>query len=154
MIKSIKLFFAETIQADREPANNGKSIQLATAALLLEVSRADFHVQQEELEVIANSLQQQFQFSREETDNLLKLALTESDASSSLHPFVHLINQEFTIDQKYAIMEAMWKVAYADERLDKYEEYQIRKIADLLYIPHKEFIRSKLRVQKELKLAT
>jgi uncharacterized tellurite resistance protein B-like protein len=44
----------------------------------------------------------------------------------------------------------MWRVAFADRRLDKYEEAQIRKIADLLYVPHKDFIRTKLRVQQAM----
>jgi uncharacterized tellurite resistance protein B-like protein len=41
-------------------------------------------------------------------------------------------------------------VALSDQRLDKYEEHQIRQIADWLYIPHKEFIRARLEVENEL----
>jgi uncharacterized tellurite resistance protein B-like protein len=77
---------------------------------------------------------------------LLKVALAQNEDAVSLYPFVRLINDHFTAEQKRQIVEATWRVAFADRRLDKYEEAQIRKIADLLYVPHKDFIMTKLRV--------
>jgi len=119
---------------------------LAAAALLLEVSRADFKMHDEELRAVTDALGTNFAFGQEDANDLLKVALAQNEDAVSLHPFVRLINDHFTVEQKRQIVEATWRVAFADRRLDKYEEAQIRKIADLLYVPHKDFIMTKLRV--------
>jgi uncharacterized tellurite resistance protein B-like protein len=82
---------------------------------------------------------------------LLELVLAKDEDMVSMHPFLRMINDHFTPEQKCRIVEDMWRVAFADHSLDKYEEAQIRKIADLLYVPHKDFIRAKLRMQEAVK---
>ena len=145
MLDSLKTLFTGGVSGgERRDAKH--TIQLATAALLLEVSRADFEIQDEELATIAEALRDQFGFSEAETATLLESALEESHESISVHPFVRLVNEEFSVEQKRQVIEAMWRVAYADRRLDKYEEHQIRKIAELLYLSHADFIRAKLKV--------
>lgn len=129
-------------------ADGAHALHLATAALLLEVSRADFHVHDKELETVARILQRQFGFSEEETRELLALARAESDELLSLHPFVRLINEHFDAGDRSRIVEDLWQVAYADGRLDKHQEYTVRKIADLLYVPHSVYITTKLKVEK------
>ena len=121
-------------------------MHLASAALLLEVSRADFDIQGEELESIADSLSERFNFSKLEADNLIELARAEQDSHASIYPFVKIINDSCSADEKKLLLEDLWRVAYADDKLDKYEEYQLRKIAELLYIPHSAFIQAKLKV--------
>ncbi len=148
MIDNIKNFFMRHLQVSDQGAPTEHQLQLAAAALLLEVSRADFDIQQEELVEIGDALRNHFNFSRPETDELMTLAVEQNEQHISIHPFVQLINEHFSAQQKTRIIEDMWRVAYADRKLDKFEEYQIRKIADLLYVPHSEFIRTKLRVQQ------
>lgn len=121
-------------------------MHLASAALLLEVSRADFDIYDEELGSIANSLAERFNFSKKEADNLIDLAVIEQDSHVSIHPFVKIINDGCSMEEKILLLEDLWRIAYADDKLDKYEEYQLRKIADLLYIPHSAFIQTKLKV--------
>jgi len=146
MFKSITTFIQDKISTQAEPIDEEKLKHLAAAALLLEVSRADFDIQDEELEAIAASLQTRFGFTDEEVQNLINLALTEQDSHVSIHPFVKIINESCSAEEKRLLLEDLWRVAYADNKLDKYEEYQIRKLADLLYIPHSGFIKTKLNV--------
>ena len=80
---------------------------------------------------------------------MLELARQESQDSHSLHPFLRRINRHFDPEQKAEILEDLWRVAFADGRLDKYEEYHIRRIADLLHLPHSAFIRAKHRAEAE-----
>jgi hypothetical protein len=87
-------------------------------------------------------------FSDQETQELLEVARTESDEMLSLHPFVRLINEHFDAEARARIMEDLWQVAYADGKLDKHQEYTVRKIADLLYVPHSVYIRTKLKVEE------
>lgn len=147
MFKSISKFLQENIRKDSDDVMDEQQLMhLASAALLLEVSRADFDIQDEELASIANSLSENFNFSKQEADSLIELARTEQDSHVSIHPFVKIINDECSVDEKKILLEDLWRVAYADDKLDKYEEYQLRKIADLLYIPHSVFIQTKLKV--------
>ncbi|WP_018953787.1 TerB family tellurite resistance protein [Thioalkalivibrio sulfidiphilus] len=163
MLDRIRRFFDEHIAAPaasvpaprfasgktrRPDADPTHALHLATAALLFEVSRADFHVHDKELEAMAQILERQFQLSAEETRELLDLARAESDEMLSLHPFVRLINENFEPDQRARIMEDLWQVAYAKGELDKHQEYTVRKIADLLYVPHPVYIRTKLKIEE------
>ena len=147
MFKSISDFVKEKIHKEnKDDIDEQQVMHLASAALLLEVSRADFDIQDEELESIANSLTERFNFSKQEAESLIDLARTEQESHVSIHPFVTIINDGCSADEKKLLLEDLWRVAYADDKLDKYEEYQLRKIADLLYIPHSVFIQTKLKV--------
>jgi len=57
-----------------------------------------------------------------------------------------LINKGFTQEQKVTLIKTLWQIAYADGELDKYEEHMVRKMADLLHVPHLEFIKTKNQV--------
>jgi uncharacterized tellurite resistance protein B-like protein len=147
MFKSISGFVQEKFnKGSKEEVDVQHVMHLASAALLLEVSRADFDIQDEELESIAKSLTQRFDFSQQEADQLIELARAEHDSHVSIHPFVKIINDKCSAEEKVLLLDDLWRVAYADDKLDKYEEYQLRKIADLLYIPHSVFIQTKLNV--------
>lgn len=146
MFKSITSFIQDKIATQQEPIDEEKLKHLAAAALLLEVSRADFDIQDEELESIATSLKKRFNFTNDEVQNLIDLAITEQDSHVSIHPFVKIINDSCSAEEKRLLLEDLWRVAYADNKLDKYEEYQIRKLADLLYISHSSYIKTKLNV--------
>lgn len=146
MLDTLRALFTAGDDGGDQPTAH--TLHMAAAALLLEVGRADFKVQDEEVKAIAAALKRRFAFSDDETRVLVDLALEQNKETVSLHPFVRLINDHFTVAQKCQVIEDMWHVAYADRALDKYEEAQIRKIADLLYVPHKDFIRAKLRTQE------
>lgn len=150
MIQSLKSFFVNSLFKNPQRDPTDRELHLATAALLLEVSHADFDISEIELKVITEALQRQFNFNETESQELLSLALRKHEDNYSLHPFVQLINHHFSSHQKRQIIEDLWHVAYADQRLDKYEEHSIRKIADLIHVPHRDFIRAKLRVQDKV----
>lgn len=145
MLEHIRSFFETRIAPVEGHARDEHALHLAAAMLLLEVSRADFSVRDSELDQIGQALSQTFGLSAGERDELVRLAREESDQVLSIHPFVQLVNREFDAAEKARLIEDLWRVAYVDGRLDKYEEYHIRKIADLLYVPHSEFIRTKHR---------
>lgn len=146
MLKSITSFIQDKISPQQDAIDDVHLMHIAAAGLLLEVSRADFDIQDEELEVIAKSLQQRFDFTKKEVQNLINLALTEQEHHVSIYPFVKIINQGCTLEEKKMLLQDLWRIAYADNKLDKYEDYQIRKIADLLYLSHSDFIQTKLKV--------
>jgi uncharacterized tellurite resistance protein B-like protein len=114
------------------------------------MSRADFTEKAEERRAVADNLLRFFDLTPEETETLVRLAKREADESTSLYPFTHLIHEHYTPEQKCEVVEMLWRVSYADGHKDMHEEYLVRKIADLLYVPHKDFIRTRHRVEQEL----
>ncbi len=149
MIKSIKKYFGALLNDDADNTTpDSKTIELATAVLMVEISLADDHIHDAERNTIKNALLESFKLSREEINELITLAENEVDHAVSLYEFTRLLNDTLSMPKKIDIIENLWRVAYADSVLDKYEEYYIRKIADLLYIPHSNYIQTKIKVAK------
>ena len=151
MLRAIQEFFRSHINSQQGGEHDEHSLQLATAALLFEMQRVDHDEHPEERAALETALKKTFSLSEAETRELAELAEREARESVSLHQFTSLINNSFQLNEKIHIVEMLWRVAYADARLDRYEEALVRKIADLLYVPHRDFIQAKHRVQEELK---
>jgi uncharacterized tellurite resistance protein B-like protein len=147
MLSSLKDFFDTHVlpaKTDNEETP-AKTIEFAAAVLMFEISRADSHIGDEERKVIDDALVNHFHLSQAETEELLALAEKEVDHVISLHDFTRSLNERLSREDRIRIVELLWKVAFADAVLDKYEEYFVRKIADLLYVSHKDYIQSKHR---------
>jgi len=141
MIDKIKSFFSKNVL---EPETEITSPdQLATAALLIEVMVIDGDLDDQEMQAIAGTLSNMLHLSKEQIDQLIELSKEEVAEATSLYQFTKEINEHFDIEKKLSLMTAMWRVAFADGHLDKYEENIIRRVADLLHIRHSEYIRCK-----------
>lgn len=127
----------------RDDSNH--ALELAAAALMFEISQADNNIQQEERQVIHMAIRSEFGLSEQEADTLMTSAKNEVDNAVSLYDFTRVLNKELSQAERKRILELLWKVAFADRIVDKYEEYFIRKIADLLYVSHKDYIKAKHR---------
>ena len=149
MLPSIKKFFDSYLHAPVSEKNEAleQRLRIATVALLLETARADFDVQEEELAAVAANARQYFNLDETQTGKLMQLAEQEASDATCYYEFTSLINSEFTEQEKIHIIELMWQIAYTDKVLEKYEEALVRKIAELLYVPHSAFIASKLRAK-------
>ena len=149
MIKSLKYYLDNFLQESQDNDISSKSkIELAAAVLMIEISLADENIGDEEYKTIKNILFDQFDLDRTQIDELISLAEDEVDHSVSLHEFSETINNELSAKEKVNIIENLWFVAYADAYLHKYEEYYIRKIADLLHVSHSDYIKTKLKAEK------
>jgi uncharacterized tellurite resistance protein B-like protein len=144
MLDQLKKLFGSTpvaggVLEQREP------LELATAALLLELSRADFSESVAEKEAIGHLLQKRFKTSVEATDKLMADAARRADRAVSLHEFTHRLNRELPEADKLAIVEMLWQVSNADGRIDKHEDQLVQRIAGLLHISDKDRMRLKLK---------
>jgi len=106
----------------------------------------DDKVHKNEYETILNSISANFSLSTEEANTLIILATQEQKQTTDYYQFTSLINKGFSQEQKITVIKTLWKIAYADGVLDKHEEYMVRKMADLLHIPHLDFIKTKHQV--------
>ena len=152
MLNKLSRFIERHLQpaSGASPVLSDHQKQLAVAALLIEVAIADHQFSETELSNLGVILDRKFSLSRDELAELINLAKNETNHATSLHQFTQLINQYCTTEEKFRLMKAMWEMAYADGDLNKYEDYIIRKVADLIYVPHTEFIRAKSVVKARL----
>ena len=141
MIDKIKSFFSKNVL--KPEAETSSPDQLATAALLIEVMVIDGDLDDQEMQAIAGTLSNMLDLTEEQIDQLIELSKEEVAEATSLYQFTKEINEHFDIEKKLSLMTAMWRVAFADGHLDKYEENIIRRVADLLHIRHSEYIRCK-----------
>ena len=142
MIKALKALFAPP---EKESGKSPEQcMQLAAAAMLIETARADFTQDGDEEAALEKLLVSVLELDPGEVHTLIESATQQVDESTSLYEFTREINDHFSAAQKIQLIEAMWKVAYADGRLDKYEEHLIRQVAELTYVPHPDYIRCKL----------
>ncbi len=124
-----------------------QQLHQAVATLLYETARVDHEVTDEDLRVAADCLRELFAMSLEQAQALLAHAAHLHHRPTSYHPLGKVINQHFSAEEKQRLVEYMWRVAHADQEVDMYEDHLVRKIAELLYVPHREFISAKHRAR-------
>ncbi|MEE9351912.1 MAG: TerB family tellurite resistance protein [Thiotrichaceae bacterium] len=125
------------------------SIEHAATVLMVEIMHADHYWDDVEAEKIVSLLIGAFQFTEQDARDTLKEAQESVDKSNDLYYFTRVVNEHYKMPQKEALIKSLWKVAYADNEVDRYEEHMIRKIAELLYVPHSRFIKAKLDAIEE-----
>lgn len=133
------------------PAREAPSEQLAVALLLLELARSDFEMPEVELAKMRELLAQRYQLEPAEVDRLMQQAQSSGNEAVSLYDYVQALNARLDAAAKRGLMEMLWQLAYADGRLDKHEEYLLRKLAGLLYLSDADYIRAKIAVEDSLK---
>lgn len=152
MLDSIKSFFEQNLSVREDITDDTRvtRLDLASAALLIEVMNCDHQMDARETEEIMAVLKSCLEISDQDLDEILALARNEARQATSLYEFTRLINDGYDYEQKVELVRNMWRVAFADGELDKYEDYLIRKVAELIYVSHSDFIRSKLEVKSAL----
>ncbi|HEY7883475.1 MAG TPA: TerB family tellurite resistance protein [Cellvibrionaceae bacterium] len=114
--------------------------QLAAAALMLEVAAADHTLDDAELATFKQVIGRAYHLDSEQVEHLHQLASHKQENATSLHQFTQRINEHSDHQEKFNLIKAMWQVALADDDLHKYEENIIRRVADLIYVSHTDFL--------------
>ena len=140
----------ERIQAPAAEDSPETTVELAAAVLLIEVAWADHHVADAELRAIERALKAVLQLSADDVRILIDESRTAQQESVGLHRFTRAIVDAWSVEQRFELLVQLWRLAYSDSGLDKYEEATIRKIADLLYVDHPRFIAAKLKAKRLL----
>lgn len=140
MFQSLKDLFAGVRQAET-PA-----LDLSGAILMLEVACSDFTLSESEMKILRTRLSARFGLENSVLDSLIEEAMQQHDLTVSLREHIEVLNANYGPEEKRRFMVDLWQMAYADGELHHYEEAVIRRLADLLYIPHRDFIRTKHQV--------
>jgi uncharacterized tellurite resistance protein B-like protein len=123
MLRKLKAFFLEFEQAD---SHNAQQLQIAAAALLIELSKADFARDPREQAAIVTAIRNCFQLDESIVGELLAAAENASEKSTSLYEFTRVINDNCNDAEKLNLVRELWRVAASDGNIDKYEDHLIR----------------------------
>jgi len=151
MLRNLKDLFDTLLAAPQGQATTRSehTLELATAVLLIEVMRADADIGDAERAAVIAALRSKFALAKDEVDRLYELAEQASRNATDTYAFTSRVNAGFDAAQKARMIEHMWRVAYADGRLSAHENHVMRKVSDLLYVPHGDYIAAKMRAKGE-----
>ena len=135
--------FTATDSAAPDEDAREQAIRMATAVLMTEIARADHNYDDSELDMLLELVVKSFQISVEDAVELANEAAETADDYVSLHNFTQLLNKNLSEPEKEHIVSLLWQVAYADGRLNKYEDSLVLKISDLLYVSRGRVMRLK-----------
>ncbi|WP_445619441.1 tellurite resistance TerB family protein [Kushneria sp. Sum13] len=153
MLDTINEFFERLSARSPSDRDHEMTLELAVAALMCEVMRADGEMKAAEQQTLREMLKRRFDLEESAVEVLVDMAHQQVEDSVDHYQFVRLIREEYDYPQRVALIGRLWRVAYADGVLDPLEEARVRKLAELLYVEHADFIMQKLEVQESLGLA-
>jgi uncharacterized tellurite resistance protein B-like protein len=144
------IFGGDKNEENASAPDNEKQLQIATCALFIELAYADDEFAPEEKDLIIDVMKKSFNLTDDEVNELIKLAEEQINKSVSVYEFTNIINEKFSYDQKYEIVENLWKLIFVDKNFHAYEDYFIRKIVNNLHLSHKDMIAAKLKAKSEI----
>jgi uncharacterized tellurite resistance protein B-like protein len=142
------------ISRDQKPSDNStdreERTRIAAAVILLEAAHADHECTDEELDHVIGTLRSDFNLSKKHAEDLLELAHREHGQAVDLFEFTNHINNEFSKEEKKAVLEAVWRIIHSDGQLEKHEDHFVRKLTHLLRLSHKDMIDAKLKAREQI----
>lgn len=150
MLSSIRTFFNTHLSrpGERPPEDAELVARRAAAAVLLEMTHMEDSPQPIERETVSALVRECFGMSYSQAEALLGCAEAERNGSTDPFQFTALINEHYGPDDKARLVAALWRVAFADERLGRREEYLAKKVSELLDVPHNVFTDARLEAEQ------
>ena len=154
MIKRLFIQVVESLSVEAAPeksaADRETALRLATAVLMIDVARADQVFEESEFDSMLQLIESHFELTPEQAAELVNVAGEKVDDMVSLYEFTQLLHKHLDENEKARIVSLLWQIAYADSRLDKYEDALVLKISDLLYVSRGRVMRLKHDAQQNV----
>jgi uncharacterized tellurite resistance protein B-like protein len=149
MIDTLRAFLGRHLDTVIEQQDDEQALRMAIATLLMEVARAHAGTSESEQRAVQRLIETHFALPPDVSQTIAAAAEHEAEHATSMYPLTSLINRECSQHDKREVIKMLWKVSLADGHIDRHEEHIIRRIADLLHVPHREFIRTRLQVAEK-----
>lgn len=131
----------------RSAAPNPQDLHRAAAALLMEVARTDGKVDAREKNLLIDAIREHWQLDETEMENIVGELRERVEAATDLYEFTRPLRENWDAETRTRLIYDMWGLATIDGQADVYEEQLIRRVSDLLYVSHSDFIRAKLSAE-------
>ena len=125
-------------------------VELAAAVLMVEVVMADHVVSADEERVLKERITDSLGLPVHEVEAMMHEARQEQEQTLDLYQYTSIINEQFSVLEKYNLLIDLWLLAYANGEIHKYEDALVRKVSDLLYLGHSDFMQAKHEARAKL----
>ena len=146
MLMKMFSFFKKNIK-EPEKEQSSFEIELTASVLAYELARSDGEITHDELSILMDEIESIANKVGKDKEEIFKIIKIYSEDSVSFHEFVEDINKNYSKEEKLNLLKFMWKIAYADKKLDVDEERLIRRMADLIMIKDVEVLKLKSLVK-------
>lgn len=153
MLDALKALIDRVLPPQGAAAPTGHTLELATAVLLVEVMRADGGLDATEQDAVVDALRRHCHLADDEAAQLAAVAHDTARDAGDFFAFTSRLNERLDMPQKIAVVESMWGVAFADGVLSAHEQHLMRRVADLLHLPHGAHMHAKMRARAAAGLA-
>lgn len=135
-------------ESTSEKGNDRDKLGMTLAVLMLEVAKSDFEESDAEIQTMTAWLENQdLGLKSQDVSQLLDSARNEQAGSAGLFEYTRRACERMSMEERVELVEQLWRIAYADGVVDKYEDAAIRKASELLYVSHSDFIRAKFSAE-------
>ena len=124
-----------------------RHLEIAVACLLHESKRVDMGEDVKEHIAAREALDDMFGLSEADAELLLEQGRTKAQQLTSYYAPINVIKRDFSLERRITLIEHLWRIAYADGKLDPDEDHYVRKIAHLLYVPNTQAMLARSRAK-------
>jgi len=135
------------VETGTSPARNEQKVELLAAVILLEAAQSDYDCSADEILHVIETIASMFRLPHEYVEELIEFAKGERGKAVDIYCYTRQVNELMGRDEKLSILEAVWRIIYVDGQIDKHEEHFARKLANLLWLEHRDFIEAKLKAR-------
>ncbi len=150
MFAIIKKIVGEKTGENQAKAKDNLNADTALCVLLLETAHADGECSAEEKEQLIETLTSRFNIARHDIDELITGSYQQRDDSVDIFKFTRYMNNNFSKEEKFEVMESIWRIILVDGHLEAHEDHLAHKLANLLRLTHKELIDCKIKARQQL----
>ncbi|MFI2812288.1 MULTISPECIES: TerB family tellurite resistance protein [Microbulbifer] len=148
MLRQIRKLFEQIGSGEDVEVNNDRDVRMISAALLAEVATVDQKLDDREQATLVRLLQEHYRLDEAEATEMVEHALSHREQATSLYEFTQVVNDQFDERNKYLLVRQMWEVAFSDDVIEAFEEHLIRRVAELIYLPHGLFTRARAEARE------
>ncbi|WP_323846769.1 TerB family tellurite resistance protein [Microbulbifer magnicolonia] len=148
MLRQIRKLFEQIASGADLEVRDEKDVRMISAGLMAEVATVDHALDPREQETLTRLLQQHYRLDAETARELVTEALAHRERATSLYEFTQTVNEQFDEKDKYLLVRQMWQVAFSDDVIEAFEEHLIRRVAELIYLPHGLFTRARAEARE------
>ena len=149
MPKQIWSKFTEILKVTETAKEPRDPLHVATAALMIHVSITHDDIGAEEKQAVLSSIQDHFDLEESQAREIFEKAMTHHEEAADLYTFTRVIMAELEYEQQVDIVRLLYRVAFADNHLEHFEEHIITRIASLLGVGPKDRVAIKQQVRAE-----
>jgi uncharacterized tellurite resistance protein B-like protein len=147
MLKALRTLFEDDDAARAVSAQERRHLQVAAASLMHETTRVDLAESEEERATALAALTDLFGLDAREGVAALEEGREKAKHLTSYFGPVSVVKRDFNQAERVRFIEHLWRIAYADGRLDPYEDHYVRKIGHLLYVANTELMLARSRAR-------